>query len=565
MDKNLPDIDHLFRNALEDYTETPPDMVWEGIEAGLDTPGTSAEGPGGSGFPFIPFCLLLLTGMMPAKPTQNHRFPVFPVAGREVLTEMAKKAEISKKNQVAYTVRTEPFNTPNDFTEKRYKAAGETNHPDTENIKENKLIVGLSNPPLGDKDNEEGFERKLPTKDAVEKESFQDKNLFITGNQTNRLTQAKIPGGAGIKAATATGVSQNPIQSGSVMAGNAILYPASIHPLTGDAMGDKQAGSMAPDLNGRQLLPLDTFENNPGGNRVNTSQVAGSIPLQKFTVEPSLRKVPPIGGSPFTTGAPPALASELVIPGNARGGKKTVRSLQAYYRPEWQQKQLGRLENDRHDGNRNDRHAIRQQQLKVHSFTTGMLAGLQFSNGMMIQSGFSYFSQTSEKGKQVLRPRPDSLGRYQLRLDCAEGFTSIKLKNGNPPTPADSVLVTGATTKIAYIGLPLQISYPFRFGKFYAIPNAGLTFQWLLSGNVKADLVENSEKRTITENSIGGLKNSFLSGNAALQLEYKMSRSLHLTVTPAYRFSFSPVNQHASVQSFPAALGVGFGFRWIMP
>lgn len=31
MDENLPDIDKIFKAALEDFTESPPAFVWEGI------------------------------------------------------------------------------------------------------------------------------------------------------------------------------------------------------------------------------------------------------------------------------------------------------------------------------------------------------------------------------------------------------------------------------------------------------------------------------------------------------------------------------------------------------
>jgi hypothetical protein len=239
-------------------------------------------------------------------------------------------------------------------------------------------------------------------------------------------------------------------------------------------------------------------------------------------------------------------------------------SVGAFYRPEWQQSNMGRLENDRHDGPRNDRHAIRDQKPNISSYTTGLVTGLQFGNGLIIESGLSMFGQTSTQGKQLVRPRSDSGGGYKLRFDFAEGFTNIKLKNNIPPGPNDSVTITNATSTIRYIGIPLAVSYPFKFGKFYAIPSVGMTFQWLTSGKLEAQVQQGPNKHQFTENNINGLRNNFLSGQTGINLEYRITPGIRLQVAPTYRFSVSPVNKGAAVQYFPAAWGLGMGFRWIL-
>jgi hypothetical protein len=239
-------------------------------------------------------------------------------------------------------------------------------------------------------------------------------------------------------------------------------------------------------------------------------------------------------------------------------------SMSAFYRPEWKQNSMGRIENDHHDGPRNDRHAIQKQDPSITSFTTGMVAGLSLRNGLMIESGLSIFDQTSAKGRQMVRPHKDSIGGYRLRFDFAEGYSNIKLKNGNTPSAGDSVTITGATTHIRYLGIPLQVSYPLRFGKFYAIPMAGVTYQMLISGKLEAQVQQGQDTHRFSESNIGGLKNSFLTGQAGLNFEYRLTPALRLQVNPTYRFSVSPVNKGAAVQYFPAAWGVGLGFRWTL-
>jgi len=112
--------------------------------------------------------------------------------------------------------------------------------------------------------------------------------------------------------------------------------------------------------------------------------------------------------------------------------------------------------------------------------------------------------------------------------------------------------------------VPLQVSYAFKLGKFFAVPSAGVTYQWLTTGKMDAQVQQGTDKHQFSENKISGLKNSFLSGQAGISLEYRISPALRFQLAPTYRFSVNPVNKGAAVQYYPAAWGVGLGLRWTM-
>lgn len=571
MDENLPDIDQYFKDALEDYAETPPAFVWEGINESLEEKPIPSGGSG-SALLSVPAWLIVLVCLLPPQRTQIHAFT--GVRENKVNIEKQVTTETAITGTVADSLFFRPY--------KKDKEAGNSatgngiKYPEAIRMFE---IKSLESKQTGTQQAVTRIENKtdrytdLKKRDNGQKPEDilkvaqsntalaekQTETTRVSRQKSNTANQANIGLGKAIIESATVGAIANQEnlaieveKETKVVQNKQIDHQPPVGPEKQVTVGN-QAGDQTIIETALYTLP----ENTPSNEFHYYSK-------QLMLESGAVKKVPMVFATPAT---PARNASSEALNAALKPAKlphHLAWTISGFYRPEWQQKQMGRLKNDRHDGPRNDRQAIRRQEPNIASFTTGLVAGVQLGNGLIIESGLSMFDQTSTKGRQLVKPRPDSGGAFKLRFDFAEGYTNIKLKNGNPPGANDSVIITSATTTIRYVGVPLQVSYPFKFGKFFAVPSAGITYQWLTKGKLEAQVQQGSDKHHFSENNISGLKNSFISGQAGLSLEYRLSPALRLQMAPTYRFSVNPVNKGAAVQYYPAAWGAGLGLRWTM-
>jgi len=571
MDENLPDIDQYFKDALEDYAETPPAFVWDGINETLGEK-PLPSGSSGSALLSVPAWLIALVCLLPPQRTQLHAITCIKENAVNIEKQVTPATVITGTGPDSLVSL--PFQ---EVQESGNSATGDkVKYPDATRMLE---ITPLVNKQTATQQSATGIDNKQVGNADWEKRDIakNDENILEVPQKNTALSE-KQP-----ETALVSKQKSNTSNQANIGLGKEEIILAAI---VGNVLPEKMAVDMQKEKNVVQNNPIDHQPPVGPEKQVTISDQAGEPVL----IETALNTLSEnIVSNEFhyyskqfllTSGAvkkvPMAFATPAIPAPNAgtEGLQSALKpaklpnhvnwSLSGFYRPEWQQKQMGRLENDRHDGPRNDRQAIRRQEPNITSFTTGLVAGVQLGNGLIIESGLSMFDQTSTKGRQLVQPRPDSGGAYKLRFDFAEGYTNIKLKNGNPPGANDSVIITSATTTIRYVGVPLQVSYPFKLGKFFAVPSAGITYQWLTTGKLDAQVQQGTDKHQFSENKISGLKNSFLSGQAGISLEYRISPALRFQLAPTYRFSVNPVNKGAAVQYYPAAWGVGLGLRWTM-
>lgn len=571
MDKNLPDIDQYFKDALEDYAETPPAFVWEGINESLGEKPLPSGGAG-SALLSVPAWLIVLVSLLPPQSTQIHALTWVKENAVKIEKQATTKTAISGTG--TGSLFSKPFwkereagNSPN---------GNKTKYQEAKRVFENKPIESKqtgTQQAITRIENKTGRYADLEESDIGQKQENilkggenitvfaekQTETTLVSKQKSNMANQASFdPGKAEIILAAAGANTIPEKMAVDVEKKMDIFQIKQIDHQTPVGPEKQVANSNQADDIILNEAALNTLPENTPSNEFH--YYSKQLLLQSRAV----KKVPLVFATPATPGRNAGTEALIAALKPAKLPHHLTWSVNGYYRPEWQQKQMGRLENDRHDGPRNDRQAIRRQEPNINSFTTGLVAGVQLGNGLIIESGISMFDQTSTNGRQLVRPRPDSGGAYKLRFDFAEGYTHIKLKNGNPPGANDSVIITSATTTIRYVGVPLQVSYPFKFGKFFALPSAGITYQWLTTGKLDAQVQQGTDKHQFSENKISGLKNSFLSGQAGISLEYRISPALRFQLAPTYRFALNPVNKGAAVQYYPAAWGVGLGIRWTM-
>lgn len=222
---------------------------------------------------------------------------------------------------------------------------------------------------------------------------------------------------------------------------------------------------------------------------------------------------------------------------------------------------LNTLKDDDHfrDPRNNSREAKRTEQETV-SFSTGIGVQKQIGRNISLQSGLQYFWSRTNIEPKTIFAQPDPRGDVRFRFSCSSGESYLPTKNSLPPISGDSIKTNFSQSEISYLQVPLLFSYEINFGKFSLMPTAGIQTNFLLSGKLNSSLEHPTGEEEVSS-SIDGLRSTYLSGVIQPGLNYKLSDRISFDFNPNINFSLSPINKGTAVKTYQNLFSVGAGIR----
>lgn len=553
MNKHLPNIDAAFQQALNNFTETPPEGIWNDILAALDElPVKLPVQRIGLRFTWqmwwcclcsvcisLPMQRINISLNNPTLQVQTVEKDSLNVVTTPVLTK-SKLAQMpsSKSTQQPISLQENITKLNDTIQSNRITSSGKSKNVAIGNGKtpykinkkasvgEQKLGGTLTN------------STPLPKNTKQKKFITIDKANHFNKNTTANLVQSKH---SNKRAFTQLITKKNAsLNAGSTIANeeNGTQYlqnnSPNVPPISNPTLQD--------DVFNRQLQPISTSQKVDISNKLSF-------------------QLPYLGNLSATIGNLKNAGLQSKNKTISTNRKWPVVSLAAFYNSEHFQESEKKERRHRDIRNPNDERAqIRTNQQTIQSNTFGVLGSLQWSKRWSMQSGISFFQQETTLGKQMVKATPNNQGEYFFKYNFAAGYANLKVRTNIAAN--DTILVVGGTNKLSYIGIPLQFSYHIPLGKIAVVLTNGVTFQMLQNGSLSTKIADGAGSKTFTDKKIGGLKRHFITGSIGLGVGYRLMNNLQLSLTPNYRFSYVPINKGTVVLSKPTALGIGCNIQY---
>jgi hypothetical protein len=497
MNKDLHDIDKLFKQSIDDHLEEVPPEVWQNIDHGLDKKQAAFYKRKYFTVRAAAIILLLVGGVAIAAILRYHSDEKH--AGDETVVTNASGSGING-NEKAGKVAEQGGEKGNESTLQPGGSTSETGSDKNVVKKENsREYMSTENSTYSADKNQEVSVGTVSGKDQKEKQLVKVKPI------------TSVPAYEAVNQKTdAPSSTPNTVTAGNV------------------------ATETVNDVNRTTFVDARVLD-------INSFTINNTVPASM-----SVSIVTPEFGS--TVSAPLSSKSE-----NSGGW-----SIAAFYS---QNLNLNTLKDDEHfrDPRNNSREAKRTEE-ETRSYSTGLAIQKEFGSRFGIQSGLQYFSsQTTIKPKMIFA-EPDRWGEVRYRFNCSSGESYLPSKSGMPPTIGDSIKTNASESSLAYLQVPLLATYRIGSGKFSIIPSAGIQANFLLNGKLSSSLVQPSGSEEVWT-SIEGLRSMYFSGVIQPQLNYKFNDRISFDISPNINFSLSPINKETAVKKYQNMFSLGAGLR----
>jgi hypothetical protein len=497
MNKDLHDIDHLFKQSIDDHLEEVPPEVWQNIDHGLDKKQAAFYKRRYFTVRAAAIVLLLVGGVTIAAILRYHSNET--QSGKETVVTNANGGGVKTNEKTAKAVE-KVSDKANESSLQLEVSSGET----------------LTNNTVVKKEN------------SKEYQSTENSTYSAEKNQE-------------VSAAGTTGKRHNERQVLKVKSITAVPVYAVVEQKTNVPASTANATSTA-DVAG------ETFNR----TKQTTYVASRTLDVNEFVIN---NTVPDLkSGSAFLF----PINSTTAAPLSSKSKNSGSWSLSALY---GQNMNLNTLKDDDHfrDPRNNSREAKRTEQ-ETRSYSTGLALQKEFGSGFGIQSGVQYFSsQTTIKPKMIFA-EPDGRGEVRYRFNCSSGESYLPSKTGMPPMIGDSIRTNSSESSLSYLQVPLLASYRIKFGKFSLLPAAGIQTNFLLNGKLSSSLVQVSGDEEVWT-SIEGLRSLYFSGVIQPQLNYKLNDRISFDLNPNINFSLSPINKETAVKTYQNMFSLGAGLR----
>jgi len=200
---------------------------------------------------------------------------------------------------------------------------------------------------------------------------------------------------------------------------------------------------------------------------------------------------------------------------------------------------------------------------KTSAFTGGAL--IDFKNGphWSLQSGLTLSTTRIdiEFEDEPLFAKADNSGNVKYQVKTVLGYGYILPSFSNNPNVGDSISSLSTKSTLQYLGIPLAVKYSWDKGKFSINAKAGLSGNFLTRGKIETEVEQGNDNETETVDKIYGLKKFYLSGLAGVGLDYNFYKNFSVSFSPTLRFALNPINKNVSVISYPNSLGFSLGLK----
>jgi hypothetical protein len=508
MDKNLPDIENLFRSNLDDNEEMPSSKVWDGVEKILDKDTLSSIKKKYSILKRVAILLLLLlTGlffydlhtsykkMESAKGNKSMSKIIVKPEGFKgstniIIPRLTDSLELVKKDKAIGVNGLSLLTKEDSFISIVKKAKRMSSEyfvkSDLKQKKQN--VLGSKNKVF------------LARRNKIADTKTQNKKLMETYsiNQINRPEGGhnRLPG------------------KGSIVEVQNKLFLSEV--------------SSLPIIAGKfNVSMINTIKIQPAVILITTSGINNNLSgVKKVKDQP--------------TATPSRLSASL------------------YFSPDFA---WYRLQNDVPDNQAADADEIEKSEQHDFSSSTGVLIDYKVSKHWIIQSGLTFSNTAITVEPKTIYAQSDNSGSVKYRYNTSSGYSYVLPSFSSSPGIGDSLYAFTSTHTLQYIGIPIAIKYNFTKSNFNFNAMLGLSANFLTKGKIETVLEKGTSNKAEIINKIQGLKSNYLSGLLGVGAEYNLSKRIAVTFMPTARFAVSAINKGAVVKSYPNSFGLATGIR----
>ena len=205
---------------------------------------------------------------------------------------------------------------------------------------------------------------------------------------------------------------------------------------------------------------------------------------------------------------------------------------------------------------------IDNSETETFSSTVGALLEYKLSRHWSLQSGLTLSTTNIDIHPETIYAEPDNSGVIKYKISTSSGDAYILPSFSNNPDMGDSIHSMSTTHTLQYLGIPLAIKYNiFSRRRFTLNAMSGLTANFLTRGTITTNLEKGNNNESETTNNIYGLKRFYVSGIAGIDLNYNVYKDLSVCFSPAFRFALNSINKDVPIKSFPNSLGFSLGLK----
>jgi len=520
MNKNLHEVDKLFRDALDNHNEPAPPGAWQGIDAELDK---------------------RQVNLFREKYYRLRRIMIGGIAAAVLVTAIfiAKKA-LDKPTLVSQGITKESEQqaaspiAKNQPTQAQKINSNKTDDKILTERKEQGATNGIAQTLTGQQaDANEINASSVQGHGAVNHQNRSLKNEETRPNGPgNAIAQSSTynTGRSGKKPAGKT--------AGSTAAGTEVLVADNLH-----------EGTSAPGLTGT------------GNAQMNASSTQGQVEAEEKALYPYLASAIPYNKPDVFASLTSSAAPGIHMPkSNVRQNTSSRFSVTAFGSPNYSYTSL--KDNDAVQSSARQKRIFENEERTSSSYTLGLLFGYALNKHFTIQSGIEYSKTTTDIAPKIIYARRDNWGHTRYEFNCSAGSAYMDPKTAPaPPSIGDSVKVGGSSLEVSYIGVPVLLNYRISMSKFSLEPTVGFTLNFLHTGESSTSFVTMPGTPKERE-AVWGLKNTYVDAALGLGAAYQFNRKLSVVVKPQVRLALSSTNENMPVKTYQNYFSVESGLRF---
>ncbi len=203
---------------------------------------------------------------------------------------------------------------------------------------------------------------------------------------------------------------------------------------------------------------------------------------------------------------------------------------------------------------------IKRGEQHQSSQTFGLLVDYSINAHWALQSGLTMSNRTIAINPKRIYAANNGNGSIEYLYNCSSGYTFISSKLAASPVAGDSLQTQEAKNTLQYVSIPLMIKYNFLFKKINLFSSIGASLSLLTKGRLSTEIEATPGNReATTSTTIIGLKRSYFNGSIGFGISFPISNKLAFSFMPSYNFALSSSTKGAVVKTYPNAIALATG------
>jgi hypothetical protein len=196
---------------------------------------------------------------------------------------------------------------------------------------------------------------------------------------------------------------------------------------------------------------------------------------------------------------------------------------------------------------------------KQKTYAFGAIFNKQINKHFGIITGATYFNKSIDILPKKIYAKLDDRGMVKYKFECSTGYTYIAAKSNATIAVGDSIVTNASKNITDYLCVPIGVSYSFNFGKFTVMPAIGASANFLLHQSIKTSFEQGSAKYEQESKDIFGLKSNYFSGFTNVNINYNLNKKIAISFAPAITVGLNSINKNTAVKAYNNAFGVRLG------